>query len=112
MTDAVMDADRSLLAALARGDTKTAASLLDEQFNWIDRSGRVLAKSKSGEMKPLLGDEKDLKPVVHRYGGVVSVVVEGEKKSAAYLGQARRQLALASLSRGVAGRAGVRARTG
>ncbi|HZQ13601.1 MAG TPA: hypothetical protein VFB31_12405 [Pseudolabrys sp.] len=80
MSDAVMDADRSFVAALARGDAAAAAGLLDEQFNWIDGFGRVRTKAESERITPLLGDETGLKPIVHRYGDVVSVVVEGDKK--------------------------------
>ncbi len=80
MRDAVMEADRSLVSALARGDAKAVAGLLDDQFNWIDGSGRVMTKGEIGGMKPLLGDETGLDPIVHRYDDVVSVVVEGDKK--------------------------------
>jgi len=80
MSEAVMEADRNFVAALARGDGKAVAGLLDEQFNWIDGRGRVMTKAESGSMKPLLGDEKGLKPIVNSYGDVVSVVVEGDKK--------------------------------
>jgi hypothetical protein len=80
MSDAVIEADQNLVAALARDDAKAAASLLDDAFNWIDGSGRVLTKGEIGGLKPLLGDEKGLKPIVHRYCDVVSVVVEGDKK--------------------------------
>jgi hypothetical protein len=80
MSDAVIAADHSLVAALARGDAKMVASLLDDRFNWIDGSGRVMTKDQIGQMKPLLGDEKGLAPIVHRYGDVVTVVVEGDKK--------------------------------
>ena len=80
MSDAAMEADCALVAALARGDAQTTAGLLDDQFNWIDGHGRVLSKSQIGSMKPLLGDENGLTPIVHRYGDVVSVVVEGDKR--------------------------------
>jgi hypothetical protein len=80
MSDPVMDADRALVTALARGDAKTVASQLDDQFNWIDGAGHVLSKTQSGGMKPLLGDESGLTPIVHRYGDVVSVVIEGAKQ--------------------------------
>ena len=80
MSDPVLDADRSLVAALARGDAKAAAGLLDDQFNWIDGYGRVLTKDQLGQAKPLLGDESGLTPIVHRYSDVVTVVVEGEKR--------------------------------
>lgn len=80
MSDAVIAADHSLVAALAHGDAKMVASLLDDRFNWIDGSGRVMTKDQIGGMKPLLGDENGLAPIVHRYGDVVTVVVEGDKK--------------------------------
>jgi len=80
MSDAPMQADRNLVAALARGDARATAALLDDQFNWIDGSGKVMSKSESGALKPLLGDESGLAPIVHEYGDVVSVVVEGEKR--------------------------------
>lgn len=80
MSDAAREADASLVAALARGDAKAVANLLDEQFNWIDGAGHMLTKDESGGMRPLLGDESGLKPIVQHYGDVVSVVVEGDKK--------------------------------
>ena len=80
MSDPILDADRALVAALARADTKVSASLLDDQFNWIDGYGRVLSKDQLGGMKPLLGDENGLAPIVHRYGDVVTVVVKGERQ--------------------------------
>jgi hypothetical protein len=80
VSDPVLDADRALILALARGDAASVDILLDEHFNWIDGQGRVLTKGQSGGIKPLLGDEKGLTPTVHRYGDVVSVVVEGDKK--------------------------------
>jgi hypothetical protein len=80
MSDPVLDADRALVAALARGDAKATSGLLDDQFNWIDGSGHVLSKDQSGGLKPLLGDEKGLTPIVHQYGDVVTVVIEGGNK--------------------------------
>ena len=80
MSDPILDADRALVAALARADAQASASLLDDQFNWIDGYGRVLSKDQLGGMKPLLGDENGLAPIVHRYGDVVTVVVKGERQ--------------------------------
>jgi hypothetical protein len=80
MSDAVLDADCALVAALARGDAQASAGLLDEQFNWIDGYGHVLTKDQLGAVKPLLGDESGLAPIVHRYGDVVTVVVKGERQ--------------------------------
>ena len=80
MNDHVLNADRALVLALTRGDAESVDILLDEQFNWIDGYGQVLTKDQAGAMKPLLGDEKGLTPIMHRYGDVVSVVVEGDTK--------------------------------
>ncbi len=75
MTD-VCEADRSLVAALARGD---AAALLDDDFNWIDSHGRVLTKAQAAHAKPPLGDESGLTPSVHDYGDVATVAVARDK---------------------------------
>jgi hypothetical protein len=80
MSDPVLDTDRALVAALARADAQAIAKLLDDEFNWIDGHGRVLTKQQIGGMKPLLGDESGLAPIVHRYGDVVTVVVKGERQ--------------------------------
>jgi hypothetical protein len=80
MSDPVLDADRALVAALARGDAQASASLLDDEFNWIDGYGRVLTNDRLDGMKPLLGDESGLAPIVHRYGDVATVMVKGERQ--------------------------------
>jgi hypothetical protein len=80
MSDPVLDADRALVVALAKADAQAAANLLDDQFNWIDGHGRVLTKDQLGHVKPVLGDESGRTPIVHRYGDVVTVVVEGDKQ--------------------------------
>jgi hypothetical protein len=78
--DEMLAADRALVTALARADVQAATSLLDDDFNWIDGHGHVLTKDQIGGLKPLLGDESGLTPIVHRYGDVVTVVVEGDKR--------------------------------
>lgn len=78
--DELLAADRALVAALARANGRAAASLLDDEFNWIDDDGHVLTKEQIGGVKPLLGDESGVTPIVHRYGEVTTVVVEGEKR--------------------------------
>ena len=80
MSDPVLEADHALVDALARADAKAATGLLDDQFNWIDGYGRMLTKQQLAQAKPLLGDESGLTPIVHRYGDVATVVVEGEKR--------------------------------
>jgi hypothetical protein len=78
MTDAVMEADRSLVDALARADTR-AAGLLDDDFNWIDSNGRVLRKAQAAQAKPPLGDEAGLAPAIHHYDDVATVAVGRDK---------------------------------
>src|ERR1700690_353880 len=80
MSDPVLDSDRSLVGAPPRGDAQASAKLLDDDFNWIDGHGRVLTKDQLGQVKPLLGDESGLTPIVHRYGDVATVVVKGERQ--------------------------------
>ena len=80
MSDPVMEADRSLVAAFARGDAGAVTSLLDDEFSWIDGSGRVMSSDQIAQLKPLLGDESGLVPIVHRYGDVVTVVIRGERQ--------------------------------
>lgn len=75
----VLHADRALVAALAAGDA--AAALLDDDFTWVDCDGRVLDKTQAAAAlpKPPFGDEAGLAPIVHRYGEVVTVVVDRDK---------------------------------
>ena len=40
----------------------------------------IFSHHQLGGMKPLLGDENGLAPIVHRYGDVVTVVVKGERQ--------------------------------
>jgi hypothetical protein len=73
------DADRALVAALAKCDATTAAALLDDDFNWVDANGRVLTKLQLAQSKPPLGDEAGLTPVIHRYGDVATVSAGRDK---------------------------------
>jgi hypothetical protein len=68
----VQDADRALVAALAKGDVTTAVALLDDDFNWVDANGRVLTKLQLAQSKPPLDDEAGLTPAIHRYGDVAT----------------------------------------
>lgn len=38
-------ADRNLTEALAKGDAKTVASLLDDRFQWVEANGRIHTKA-------------------------------------------------------------------
>jgi len=66
------EADRALVAALAKCDATTAAALLDDDFNWVDANGRVLIKLQLAQSNPPLGDEAGLTPAIHRYGDVAT----------------------------------------
>jgi hypothetical protein len=79
MGDGLLDADRALVAALARADTPAAVGLLDADFNWVDGHGRVLTKPQVAQAKPPLGDEAGLTPAIHRYGDVATVSAGRDK---------------------------------
>jgi hypothetical protein len=73
--DDLLTADRALVEAVAASDAKAAGLPLDAEFTWIDAHGR--AGTSIGE--PLLGSEKKLSPIVHRYEHAASVVAERGK---------------------------------
>jgi hypothetical protein len=73
-SDDTLHADRALVAALTKGDSK-AADLLDADFVWIDAHGR---ETKTVG-KPLLGNEAGLTPIMHRYEEAATVVAERGK---------------------------------
>jgi hypothetical protein len=78
--DELIEADRALVAALAKRDAHAAAALLDDEFTWIDCQGRELGKQQAVRnlpQPPLV--ERGLIPLIHRYGAVASVVIEREK---------------------------------
>jgi hypothetical protein len=74
--DALRQADRALVAALAKGDRAAATALLDADFNWVDAQGRVFTVAQN---PPPLGDEVGLTPLLRRYGEVACVTVERDK---------------------------------
>ena len=111
--DDAIDADRALVAALAKGDASAAAAWLDDDFTWVDYNGRTLtaAAVMQSPPKPPLGDEAGVTPTVHRYGEVADHRGRARQSfCAAHLGQTRRRLAPARLSRGFAEFAGRPAR--
>jgi Domain of unknown function (DUF4440) len=81
LDDDVMHADHALVAALANADVGAAATLLDDDFTWVDLNGRILDKPQvaSALPKPPLGGETGLTPAVHCYGEVATVAVERDK---------------------------------
>jgi hypothetical protein len=74
-------ADHALISALATGDTRAAAALLDDEFTWVDLNGRILEKGQTNAAlpKPPLGTEAGLEPVGYHYGEVVTIAVDRDK---------------------------------
>jgi len=81
VNEEAMRADRTLVAALAKGDAGAAAGLLDDDFTWVDSNGRMLDKAQAARapFKPPLGDEAGLPPAAHDHGEVVTVAVDRDK---------------------------------
>ncbi len=54
--DAVVTADKAVVAALAKGDKAAANKWLDPDFSWIDSEGIMWAKEDAfrGGLKPLV----------------------------------------------------------
>lgn len=58
--DAVMQADRSLIAALKSSDSKSTARLLDADFAWTDEEGRTRDKQATlQEFKAFIAENKN-----------------------------------------------------
>ena len=68
--DAVVVADKAVMAALAKGDKVAANKYLDPDFSWIDSEGIMWAKEDAfrAGMKPLLMDAAENKITEHKYG--------------------------------------------
>ncbi len=74
-------ADRALVTALAARDANAAATLLDDDFLWVDCEGRMFDKAQAIEALPAppFGDEAGLSVMTHRYGDVTTVQVDRDK---------------------------------
>ena len=68
--DAVVTADKAVVAALAKGDKVAANKWLDPDFSWIDSEGIMWAKEDAfrGGLKPLVVAGDDVKITEHKYG--------------------------------------------
>src|SRR5712691_13565027 len=68
--DAVVAADKAVVAALAKGDKVAANKWLDPDFTWIDAEGIMWAKTDAfrAGLKPLVADGADTKVIEHKYG--------------------------------------------
>ena len=68
--DAVVTADKAVVAALAKGDKVAANKWLDPDFSWIDSEGIMWAREDAfrGGLKPLVLPGDDVKIIEHKYG--------------------------------------------
>jgi hypothetical protein len=68
--DAVVTADKAVVAALAKGDKAAANKWLDPDFSWIDSEGIMWAKEDAfrAGLKPLVLPGDDVKILEHKYG--------------------------------------------
>jgi hypothetical protein len=76
-----MTADRALVAAMAKGDTRAVAAMVDGDFSYVDINGRFLNKLQFEGRLPQspLGDEAGLAPAAYQYGEVAHVSVARDK---------------------------------
>lgn len=68
--DAVVTADKAVVAALAKGDKAAANKWLDPDFSWIDSEGIMWAREDAfrGGLKPLVMPGDNVKIIEHKYG--------------------------------------------
>ncbi len=78
---AVLKADRALVAALAKGDVTALGPLLDGEFAWTTSAGDTLDRAKvlASLPKPPLGDEAGAQAGERTYGQLGAVQVAGGK---------------------------------
>src|SRR5260370_38852387 len=86
--DAVVTADKAVVAALAKGDKVAANKWLDPDFTWIDSEGIMWAKTDAfrAGLKPLVAVGTDTKIIEHKYGKSVVWIQwnQGSKYSARF----------------------------
>jgi hypothetical protein len=86
--DAVVTADKAVVAALAKGDKAAANKWLDPDFSWIDSEGIMWAKEDAfrAGLKPLVVAGDDVKVLEHKYGKSVVWIQwnQGNKYSARF----------------------------
>src|SRR5580692_9194245 len=86
--DAVVTADKAVVAALEKGDKAAANKWLDTDFSWIDSEGIMWAKDDAfrGGVKPLVVAGDDVKITEHKYGKSVVWIQwnQGNKYSARF----------------------------
>ena len=75
---AVLQADKSLIDALAKGNKSEAGKLLDGDFTWIFTDGRLVAREDvlASAPKPLLGIGGEVKILERTYGKMALVAAD------------------------------------
>jgi hypothetical protein len=78
---AVLNADRALVAALEKGDAAAVGPMLDAEFAWTNSAGETLGRPKvlAALPKPPLGGEPGAQAGVRMYGQLGAVQVTGGK---------------------------------
>ena len=78
--DAMLQADRALVAAFEKGDKATINKLLDADFSWIDTDGIMWAREDAlrAGLKPLVPSGSDVKITAFKYGSKVVWVQNNE----------------------------------
>jgi len=86
--DSIVETDKAVVAALAKGDKSAANKWLDQDFNWIDSEGIMWYKDDAfrAGLKPLITAGDDVKVIEHKYGKSVVWIQwnQGNKYSARF----------------------------
>jgi hypothetical protein len=71
--DAVLQADKSLMAAFEKGDRATVNKYLDADFTWVDPNGIMVAREDALalEMKPMIGEGNGIQVRENKVGDQV-----------------------------------------
>src|SRR6201987_6483034 len=83
--DEIVNADRAVTAAFEKGDKAAINKWVDPEFTWIDTDGIMwpLREALEAGVKPLVPSTGDIKVVEHKYGNVVWIQDNLDKKYAA-----------------------------
>jgi hypothetical protein len=81
MDKAVLQADRTFVEAVAKGDSSKLNGLLDKDFTWTDAEGKTLSGMDAVHAlpKPALGDEMGVDVTERTYGDVGAVTASRDK---------------------------------
>ena len=84
--DAVVQADRTVVNAMEKGNWPAAEKLLDKDFTWIDSQGIMWEEDEAAEakLKPLIPDASKATITEHKYGKVIWIQENVGNKYAAH----------------------------